>query len=329
MDARAGGGSANGGQTVERDLWNGADVRWVGAATELDGVRLRPSDRAVVVHAGRHHVTSFGSLQGSARTPIARRARGVTIRLVGGAKVTVPRRDLAIVPPEHPLAPEPDGTHASWWLEQLQPWGQHGVLIDSLAPSNLPAVCQVLHPWWGTGPEPIRWSQLARQHGFASVRELDETRDESTIPAAANAGVQARTGELDELTGVALVDVLPGHTTTPDNVFVAVWMGWGDVPPQRFPGAAHLETPHRGHFLLRGPLTGVLTSVCASGIDRPVAGLWWPADRAWFVATEIDFEWTFVAGSDELVQRLLADDRLEVARTSFVAPANRAADPRL
>jgi hypothetical protein len=122
-----------------------------------------------------------------------------------------------------------------------------------------------------------------------------------------------------------LVDVLSRTTTTPEDIFVAVWEGWGDVPPERFPGAARLPTLNRGHFLLRGPLTGVLDSISASGSDGPVSGLWWPADRAWFVATEIDFEWTFVAGATSLVDQLIADDRLEVVPTTFDTPANRAA----
>lgn len=117
------------------------------------------------------------------------------------------------------------------------------------------------------------------------------------------------------------------HQTQGGSVFVAVWEGWGDVPAQRFPRAAHLDTQKRGHFLLRGPLTGVLRSIAVSPFDRPVAGLWWPADRAWFVATDIDFEWTFVAGETALVDQLLTDDRLEVARTDFFADADRAAGP--
>jgi hypothetical protein len=40
--------------------------------------------------------------------------------------------------------------------------------------------------------------------------------------------------------------------------------------------------------------------------------LWWPDDRAWFVATEIDHAWTYVAGSQQLLARLMADRRLEI-----------------
>lgn len=312
---------------VERDLWAGADVRWVGPETVRRGLQLRPGDRAVVIRAERHQVSSFAAVYHPAGNRPSRSSRGVTIRLAEGGEVVVPRKHLEILPPNHPLAPEPDGTHAAWWLDQLEPWGQRGPTVRSLVPSNLPAVCQVLHPWLGPGPVPIRWRELAEQHGFSSIRGLDQTRQSATIPFAEQAGLRASAGELDHLTAGALVDVLAGHTATPGEVFVAVWNGWGDVPVQRFPNSAHLETGTRGHFLLRGPLTGVLVSVAASGIDRPAAGLWWPADRAWFVATDIDFEWTFVAGSNDLVHALVADERLEVGRTSPDAPANRVAEP--
>ncbi|MDQ3431404.1 MAG: hypothetical protein M3467_04130, partial [Actinomycetota bacterium] len=67
-----------------------------------------------------------------------------------------------------------------------------------------------------------------------------------------------------------LVELLQAATTTPDDVFFAVCTGWGDVPPQRFPGAALIDAPGREHFLLRGPLPGALVPVAVSG-DRPSA----------------------------------------------------------
>jgi hypothetical protein len=242
--------------------------------------------------------------------------------------VSVPREHLELVAPDHPLTPEPDGTHAAWWLEQLDPWGAAAVPVGSLVPSGFPAVCQVLHPWFGPGGEVVRWRTLAEHSAVTELRERYQT-SHGLVPAVADRfGLSGTEGELDVRTARALVEVLGSATATADDVFVAVWEGWGDVPPQRFPGAAHLDTQARGHLLLRGPLTGVLSPVAIAGADQPAAGLWWPADRAWFVTTEIDFPWTFVAGATALVDLLLGDDRLEVAATTFDAPANRAADPR-
>jgi hypothetical protein len=39
--------------------------------------------------------------------------------------------------------------------------------------------------------------------------------------------------------------------------------------------------------------------------------LWWPAERSWCVASEIDLTWSFVGGSSQLISALVADDRIE------------------
>ena len=39
--------------------------------------------------------------------------------------------------------------------------------------------------------------------------------------------------------------------------------------------------------------------------------LWWPDDRAWCVASEIDFPYTYVGGSNQLIEEILADPLLE------------------
>lgn len=53
----------------------------------------------------------------------------------------------------------------------------------------------------------------------------------------------------------------------------------------------------------------------ATGAGPPAAwqsvNLWWPEDRAWCVATEIDFLSTYVGGSAAAVAAVLADDDLE------------------
>lgn len=309
-----------------RDLWPGASVRLVGSRRRR-GSRLEGS-RAVVVDPGRHHITSFAGLYHAAGERPRRPRRGVAIRLDDGSEATVPRSALTLVAPDHPLRPEPDGAHAEWWLRQLMPWGVEGVPVGSLVPSSFPAVCQVLHPWL-VAPEgrAASWQEIAQEHGCSSVRELDGTRTNFVIPLANEIGGSPTEGELGDETAATLVDVLSQATSTADDVFVAIWEGWGDIPPQRFPKAARIPTPKRGHFLLRGPLRGVLQSVAASRTRRPAAGLWWPADRAWFVATEIDFEWTFVAGDQDLIDALVADERLEVAPTRFDAAANQAHEP--
>lgn len=41
------------------------------------------------------------------------------------------------------------------------------------------------------------------------------------------------------------------------------------------------------------------------------ANLWWPEDRSWCVATEIDFGWTYVGGSQALIDAVVTCVDLE------------------
>ncbi|MEA3218698.1 MAG: hypothetical protein QOJ19_4854, partial [Acidimicrobiia bacterium] len=64
------------------------------------------------------------------------------------------------------------------------------------------------------------------------------------------------------------------------------------------------------YFLARGSIDEVLPSTLDEPWDQS-PNLWWPDDRAWIVATEVDFAWTYVGGSSELIEELLNEARLE------------------
>lgn len=49
-------------------------------------------------------------------------------------------------------------------------------------------------------------------------------------------------------------------------------------------------------------------------VHRQSPQWWWPDDRAWFVGTEIDDPWTYVAGSTALIDTILASPRWEAVR---------------
>lgn len=103
------------------------------------------------------------------------------------------------------------------------------------------------------------------------------------------------------------------HTSTPEQAWFAIWTGHSSAydDPAIHPQLAQVGTfdlPHRSYYLLSGPVTS------ASSIDEPGGrgmsssfrppDLWWPEDRAWFVATDVDFWSNFVGGSVELAEAL-------------------------
>ena len=69
-----------------------------------------------------------------------------------------------------------------------------------------------------------------------------------------------------------------------------------------------VRTPDRAYHLLAGPVTA------ASVLPTPewrCASVWWPDDRAWLVATDIDRYLTYVGGSDAAITALPAEPALD------------------
>ena len=118
-----------------------------------------------------------------------------------------------------------------------------------------------------------------------------------------------------------LVDHLRSATTTPDRCWFAMWEGFGGLDDGGI--RERVELPSRNYLLYSGPVDRTLES--PHPFDQS-PNLWWPEDRAWFVATEIDFDSTFVGGDDRLIAALASDQRLEALVILLSARADAAAD---
>jgi hypothetical protein len=119
-----------------------------------------------------------------------------------------------------------------------------------------------------------------------------------------------------ELVG-PLARALASHTTTPERCWFAVWEGWGDIRSD-VARAPKFEVPNRAYHLLSGPLDAVLESV--TNYEGQSASLWWPDDHAWCVATEIDFNTTYIGCDDACSEAIRALPELEALPTD---PAGR------
>jgi hypothetical protein len=54
--------------------------------------------------------------------------------------------------------------------------------------------------------------------------------------------------------------------------------------------------------------------------------IWWPDDRAWCVASEIDLPYSYVGGSKELIEEVLADPELEALPAQLEDPVTYDSD---
>jgi hypothetical protein len=73
--------------------------------------------------------------------------------------------------------------------------------------------------------------------------------------------------------------------------------------------------------LLRGPLQEIghwgareLTTGSPKDDELPAPHLLWPGDYRWFVATDVDSDFTWVGGSEELIDAVLGDPKLKAER---------------
>lgn len=134
----------------------------------------------------------------------------------------------------------------------------------------------------------------------------------------------------DRETMAIALDALAPHTTTPEQIFVGIWHGWGswDEPSRLARHRPRLSvSDHRGeirdYVLLEGPLDGALTRE-SLGLDpahggAPTPHLLWPADRAWFIASDVDPDWFGISGPQAVIDELMAVDGLDIAPSTYDA----------
>lgn len=195
-----------------------------------------------------------------------------------------------------------------------------------VVPPIFEAYARILHPAWASDGTPVRWETVAAWsggtvHGLAEFEALARRREPTSPPAP------FRTPPSDGALPPAIVDdlgeLLRRHTATLDWCFFGVWEGYGWLDwmaPDR-PRAARLSLPNRTYLLFEGPLGSVVELGWSSGASertpsvarfhRESPNLIWPADRSWFVASEIDLDSTFVGGSMALVEELIGDGRFD------------------
>ena len=197
------------------------------------------------------------------------------------------------------LLPAPSTAPAEWLAERSG--GPHGT-VDVLVPGRFKSIIRLHAP----DPEPDDWWELYRDL-FVTVTSVGAM-----------------------------------HTATPDLAWFAIWEGHGFGPSSdemgwRHPPADEAEQrqreelrerhrraakernarigpalaevprfalPERTYYLVQGPLSALagLRYPDDHGWKNP--DLFWPDDRSWFAATDVDFWSLYVGGSTEFTSEL-------------------------
>ena len=225
-----------------------------------------------------------------------------------------------------------DVTPAGWLVERLG--GAFGAVTRTV-PGGFPAYARILHPACGADAQPVTWAEVAaftghRTHALVQWRALVGLPDRGNISDVLWPDAPPEQGNLEIEPLAALCDLLSHHTTTPDEIFFCLWRGWAQL--QGSPAVARLGSgeavppaltdderrvrqvilPGREYYLMHGPLSATVDLArYRAGWRSQSPNLFWPADHAWCVASEIDFDSTLLGGSVNLINVVLQSPALE------------------
>jgi hypothetical protein len=206
---------------------------------------------------------------------------------------------------------------AAWLRRRL---GAFGTGVGSVVPLGYPAYARILHRTEDARGTRRRWTEVAASTGSSVLPGV--LFDEMTRGRPIQVDEPAA-GTLPPEDLAALVPLLRRHTERPERCWVGVWDGFDPAGVDLDPTAARVELPGREYVLFTGALEGVLEPpwVPAGWEHTPQSpSLWWPDDHAWVVATDVDLDSTYVAGSVALVDAILADAELEAVRADASDP---------
>ena len=202
-----------------------------------------------------------------------------------------------------------------WIVTGRRPFDEFSV--GSLVPVAFDRYARMLHPAWAASGRPVRWATVAawsgrEVHSLAQWEFLAHPIQEPVAPAPFVAAPD--TGGLPPGHFAALRSLLVTHTSSADHCFFGMWEGCGRRSGSAWSGAPVLMLDQRTFLVRRGSIDAALAADSQSSSPQLVARpptLLWPADRAWFVASDPDQDSTYVGGSASLIESLLASPDLE------------------
>ncbi len=230
--------------------------------------------------------------------------------------------------PRHATLRVSDDLSAAAWIARRLA-GDFGA-VSQTVPSGFAAYARICHPATDRDGTPVTWEYVAQAtgrqtHPLMQWDALGGSPDPLNIRGWLWPGSDPQRGHLvPELLG-PLCDLLAAHTAAPENCHFCLWDGYswtrgaGAIPTSSRL-SAHAMRRRRVHLcrrdyaLLAGPLAAALQIGwwhSASWFEPHSPNLFWPADHAWCVASQIDFDSTLVGGPADLIDAILHTPTLD------------------
>ena len=210
------------------------------------------------------------------------------------------------------LPVETDVSHGVW-ISSTRRRGEPGT-VAALVPAVFEAYARVLHPavrYAGDDDVEVPWAEVAAHNGTAATRScewdaLTHGPVDSQPPVWDDGPSE---GHLPVAVASRLAAVLaPPHRHA--GRLPASGAGTGSATTCRAPTVPPRLLLRGGQdvVLVRGTVADAVRNLAPEPHEQS-ANLWWPADRAWCVVTDIDLRSTYVGGSAACIAELIAARR--------------------
>jgi hypothetical protein len=243
---------------------------------------------------------------------------------------------LTVLPLEIPTAI--DGERVGRWIGEALGSGGPSPFVKGQIPDVFEAYLRIFHPVRDRDGTATSWAEVAHKMGRTAHRQMQwhsivGAREAHSLVGSSWPGTRPALGQLQPQPLRVLCEGLAYHTREPATCFFGLSTIFGGVE-ELAADKPLLRFSHREFVILSGPLSAVVnvgippspasfSAGLGVGMNSSMArhgphdlmlqspNLMWPADRAWYVASEFDFDSTLVGGSEGLIDELMADPRLE------------------
>ncbi len=218
------------------------------------------------------------------------------------------------------------------WISVARRFGEPGT-VAGLLPA-FESYARVFHPairYDGDDDVEVSWAEVTAHNGTRAhplMQWHTITGSWDAQPSELQAAVWddgPAEGHLPVTVAARLAAVLARHTATPANCLFGRWDGYGfDLLDPESPPRLLLRGNH-DVVLVRGSVEDAVRNLAPEPHEQS-ANLWWPADQAWCVVTDIDLTSTYVGGSAACIAELLATPGIEALPARPEDPVSLSAD---
>lgn len=214
------------------------------------------------------------------------------------------------------MKPVNNAKEAQWIADSLEkPWSRSkdANYAAAIIPRGFEAYARLFHPAYYRSEEcEITWSEVAKHTGWTphSQMQWHAIADFNNQDICLSGLIAPYTGRLPEKQAKILIEILCKYTSTKENCYFAIWDGWNLPDLEKLRDiTVRLQLTDRCYYLVEADIGTAVNQI--TSLPLKAAGMWWPKDRAWCVATEVDMMWTYIGGTGACISEILANNKLE------------------